>query len=143
MTRALASAVLLSAVVAFSAAQADTTPTSIAVTSWKVVSSEGSTTLEPGKTYRHCPSNFVTKIVAIGKMSHPGKKGVKYSGAWFRKEEHVVTRNYKTGKHGKVYAALVGGGEAVQDGKWQVRLIRQGAPVGQSSLKIATGGPAC
>jgi hypothetical protein len=143
MRRALASAVLLSAVVALSAAQADTTPTAIKITSWKVVGSEGSTTVEPGTTYRHCPSNIVTKIVAIGRMSHPGKKGVKYSGAWFRKEEHVVTRDYRTGKHGKVYAALVGGGAPVQDGKWQVKLIRQGAPVGQSSLKLASGGPAC
>jgi hypothetical protein len=143
MKRALASAALLSSVLALSAAQADTTPTKIKITSWKVVSNEGSTTLEPGKTYRHCPSNTVMKIVAIGKMSHPGKKGVKYSGAWFRNEEHVVTRDYKTGKHGKVYAALVGGGEPVQDGKWQVRFIRQGAPVGQSSLKVVSGGPAC
>jgi hypothetical protein len=143
MKRALASAALLSSVLALSAAQADTTPTKIEITSWKVVASEGTTTLEPGKTYRHCPSNIVTKIVAIGKMSHPGKKGVKYNGSWFRNGDYLVGRDYRTGKHGKVYAALVGGGEPVQDGKWKVRFIRQGAPVGQSSLKVVSGGPAC
>ncbi|MEA2351899.1 MAG: hypothetical protein QOJ14_313 [Thermoleophilaceae bacterium] len=140
---ALALAALVCMAIAAVPGEAGSTPTKIKFSTWKVVTNEGTAKADPGDTYKHCPSNPVMRLVVIGKMSHPGKKGVKYAVTWKHNGNFVVGQDYKTGKHGKVRAALAGGGAPLENGKWQVYALRQGQPAGKSTLKIASGGPGC
>ena len=140
---ALTAAVCIAAAAAAVPVAADSTPTKIKFSTWKVVTDDGTAKADPGDTYKHCPSNPVMRLIVIGKMSHPGKKGVKYSVTWMRNGKFVVGQDYKTGKHGKVRAVLAGGGAPLEDGKWEVFALRQGQPAGKSTLKFKSGGPAC
>ena len=143
MKRALALAAVACIALAAAPVQADDTPTKIKFSEWRVVTDEGKSSADPGDTYHHCPSDPVRRLVVIGKMSHPGKKGVHYAVSWKRNGEFVTGQDYETGKHGKVRAELAGGGAALKDGKWEVFALRQGQPAGKSKLKIVSGGPAC
>ena len=143
MKRLLALVAVVCMAAVATAVQADTAHTKIKFSTWKVVTDEGKSKADPGDTYRHCPSNPVERLVVIGKMSHPGKKGVKYAVSWKHNGEFVTGQDYKTGKHGRVRVELAGGGAPLADGKWEAFALRQGQPIGYSKLKIKSGGPAC
>jgi hypothetical protein len=143
MKRGLALGAVLCLAATASPVDAATAPTTVKISSWKVVTGKGTSTAQPGTTYKHCPSNPVMRLVVIGKMSHPGKKGVHYSVVWKRNDTVVASQDYKTGKHGKVRARLLGGGAPLEDGTWRVLIIRQGQPVGESKLKVKSSNSAC
>jgi hypothetical protein len=83
------------------------------------------------------------RLVVKGKMSHPSKKGVKFNVTW--KSNGVVGSHsdYKTKKKGKVRVVLAGGGAPLEDGKWEVFAIRQGAPLGKSTITVTGDQAAC
>lgn len=135
--------VAVAAAVAGAPALGATEPTKITFSSWVVTTEKGTATVQPGTTYKHCPSNPVMKLVVKGKMSHPGKKGVHYAITWMRNGNFVTGQDYHTGKHGKVRAVLAGGGAPIQNGKWEVFAFRQGQPVGKTSLRIKGSQSAC
>jgi hypothetical protein len=144
MKRLLALATVLAIALAASAALGSTKPTKIKFTTWRVTTGDDKTaTVAPRDTFKHCPSNPVMRFVVKGRMSHPSKKGVKFNVTWMSNGVVESHGDYKTKKKGRVKVTLAGGGAALADGKWQVFAIRQGQPLGKSTITVAGDQSAC
>jgi hypothetical protein len=119
--------------------------TKLKIKTWSVTSSDSTKAkkVKNGKTFIHCESTSVLKLVAKGKMSNPSKKGVEFSVSWLRDGTLVQHQDGKTRKKGKVKLTLAGGGAPLEDGKWQVVAIKGGAPIGGGTIKVKSSSSAC
>jgi hypothetical protein len=115
--------------------------TSASINKWKVKTSNGDVTIQPGKTFSHCTQNHVQEIDARGTVSG-ADKGSSYKAVWRKDGEKIITFNETWHKkNGSVkFSSLSNTGDNLPDGKFKVNVNQKGKTLTSAAIKLKTTG---